>query len=164
MLLEKLMAKSFKTPSSKLTDIAVNHFAIQHTREEVSHSSKPVDAICHNKHQAAHTSHNSNGHTLPAPARDCPNCTQQHPAGRSNCPTTKVAPTYIELFIDVINYGTIGDIHPEEIVIDVVCAPWCNEAYTMVELPASASSRGTASLCIEVDTGAGSNVLPHHVF
>ena len=28
-LLDKLMAKSFKTPSSELIDIAVNHFAIQ---------------------------------------------------------------------------------------------------------------------------------------
>ena len=31
-LLGKLMAKPFKTPSSKLADIAVNHFAIQHTK------------------------------------------------------------------------------------------------------------------------------------
>ena len=29
-LLNKLMAKSFKKPSSQLTDIAVNHFAIQY--------------------------------------------------------------------------------------------------------------------------------------
>ena len=48
-LINKLMAKSFKTPSSELTDIAVNHFAIQHAQEQVSHSSKPVDAICHDK-------------------------------------------------------------------------------------------------------------------
>ena len=49
-LLGKLMAKPFKTPSSELADIMVNHFAIQHTQEQVSHSSKPVDAICHDKH------------------------------------------------------------------------------------------------------------------
>ena len=48
-LLGKLMAKPFKTPSSELADIAVNHFAIQHTQEQVSHSSKPVDAICQDK-------------------------------------------------------------------------------------------------------------------
>ena len=34
----------------------------------------------------AHTSHNSNGHTPAAPSKDCPNCTQQHPASRTNCP------------------------------------------------------------------------------
>ena len=45
-LLGKLMAKPFKTPSNELADIAVNHFAIQHAREQVSHSSKPVDTIC----------------------------------------------------------------------------------------------------------------------
>ena len=49
-LLDKLMAKALKTPSSELTDIAVNHFAIKHTQEQVSHSSKPVNAICHDKH------------------------------------------------------------------------------------------------------------------
>ena len=71
-LLGKLMAKPFKTPSSKLADIMVNHFAIQHAQEQVSHSSKPVDAICQDKWQAAHTSHNSNGHTPSAPSKDCP--------------------------------------------------------------------------------------------
>ena len=30
-LLDKLMAKSFKTASSELTDNAVNHFVTQHT-------------------------------------------------------------------------------------------------------------------------------------
>ena len=44
--LEKVMAKSFRTPSSELTDIAVNHFAIKQAQELVSHSSKPVYAIC----------------------------------------------------------------------------------------------------------------------
>ena len=48
-LLGKLMAKPFKTPSSKLADIAVNCYAIQHTWEQVSHSSKPADAICQDK-------------------------------------------------------------------------------------------------------------------
>ena len=35
-LLDKLMAKSFKTPSSELTDIMVNHVSIKHTQEKVS--------------------------------------------------------------------------------------------------------------------------------
>ena len=45
-----------------------------------------------------------------------------------------------------------------------VRAPQCNEAYTTVQLPASASRKGTASLRVKVDTGAGGNVLPLHVF
>ena len=85
-LLGKLMAKPFKMPSSELADIAMNHFTIQHAWDQVSHSSKPMNAICHNKHQAANTTHNGNGHTPPAPPKNCPNCTQQHPAGRTNCP------------------------------------------------------------------------------
>ena len=56
-LLGKLMAKPFKTPSSELADFAVNHFAIQHAQEQVSHSSKPVDTICQDKRQTVHTSH-----------------------------------------------------------------------------------------------------------
>ena len=84
--LGKLMAKPFKTPSNELADIAVNHFAIQHAREQVSHSSKPVDTICQDKRWMVHTSHSSNGHTPPAPSKDCPNCTQQHQTGRANCP------------------------------------------------------------------------------
>ena len=43
------MAKPFKTPSNELSDIAVNQFAIQHAREQVSHSSKMVDTICQDK-------------------------------------------------------------------------------------------------------------------
>ena len=69
-----------------------------------------------------------------------------------------------ELFVNAVNCGTIGDPHPEEIVVDDVHAPWCNEAYTMVQLPARTSSKGTASLCVKVDTRAGGNVLPLHVF
>ena len=74
-LLGKHMAKPFKTPSSELADIGVNHFAIQHAQEQVSHSSKPVDTICQDKWQMVHTSHNSNGHISSAPSKDCPNCT-----------------------------------------------------------------------------------------
>ena len=49
-------------------------------------------------------------------------------------------------------------------MVDNVSNPWCNEAYTIVQLPASASSKGTASLHVKVDTGAGGNVLSLCVF
>ena len=77
---------------------------------------------------------------------------------------TEEAPPCNELFIDAVNCETVGDTHPEEIVVDDVCGPQCNEAYTMVQLPASTSSKGIVSLHIKVDTGAGGNVLPLHVF
>ena len=77
---------------------------------------------------------------------------------------TKEAPTYDELFIDAINYGTVGNTHPKEIMVGDICTPQCNEAYTTVQLPASSSRKGTASLCIKVNTGAGGNVLPLWVF
>ena len=69
-----------------------------------------------------------------------------------------------ELFINAVGCRTVGDTHPEKIVVDDVHDPWCNKAYTVVKLPASASSKGTASIYIKVDTRAGGNVLPLHVF
>ena len=59
---------------------------------------------------------------------------------------------------------TVQNTHPKEIRVRDVCAPQCNEAYTTIQLPASASRKGTASLHIKVDTGAGGNVLPLCVF
>ena len=59
---------------------------------------------------------------------------------------------------------TVRNTHPEEIMVGDVCAPQCNEAYTTIQLSASASRKGTASLHIKVDTGAGGNLLPLHVF
>ena len=67
---------------------------------------------------------------------------------------TEDAPPCNELFIDAVDCGTVGDTHPEEIVLDNVYAQWCSEAYTIVQLPASISSKGTASLHIKVETGA----------
>ena len=69
-----------------------------------------------------------------------------------------------ELFVNTVNCGTIADTHPEEIVVDNVHAPLCNEAYTVVQLPTSASSKGTASLHIKVNIRAGGNMLPLHIF
>ena len=77
---------------------------------------------------------------------------------------TKEAPTHDELFINATNYGTIGNTHHEDIMVGDVHTPKCNEAYTNVQLPASASRKGAASLHIKVDSGAGGNVLPLHVF
>ena len=77
--------------------------------------------------------------------------------------STKETPPCDELFANTVNWGTAGDTHPKEIVIDI-CAPQCNEAYTTVKLRASISSKGTASLCVKVNTGTGGNVLPLCVF
>ena len=60
--------------------------------------------------------------------------------------------------------ASVRHTHPEEIMVGDVCAPQCNEAYTTIQLPANASRKGTASLYIKVDTRAGDNMLPLHVF
>ena len=59
---------------------------------------------------------------------------------------------------------TVRNTHLEEIMVGDVHAPQCNEAYTTIQLPANASRKGTASLHIKVNTTAGGNVLPLHVF
>ena len=225
-LLGKLMAKPFKTPSNELADIAVNRFAIHYAREQVSHSSKPVDTICQDKGWMVHTSHSSHGHTPSAPSKDCPNCTWQHTADRANCPACDSCCSKCDKIghwgpkccggkplqprnapppgsqqkksrcpprnhnhcqgqknktdaIDVredhspqdeiaLHYiqpnMTVRNTHPEEIMVGDVHAPQYNKAYTTIQLPASASRKGTASLHIKVDTRAGGNVLPLHVF
>ena len=74
-LLGNFMAKPFKTSSSELAEIAVNHFTIQHAREQVSQSSKPVDTICQDKGQTVHTSH-GNTPSAPGTVPTAPNSTQ----------------------------------------------------------------------------------------
>ena len=78
--------------------------------------------------------------------------------------STEETPPCDELFINAVNCGTTGDTHPEDIVVDNVHTLQCNEAYTMVQLHASTSSKGTVSLHVKVDTRAGGNMLPFCVF
>ena len=78
--------------------------------------------------------------------------------------STQETPPCDELFANTVNCGTAGDTYPEEIVIDDIHAPRCNETYTTVKLPASISGKGTASLHVKVNTRAGGNVLPLCVF
>ena len=59
---------------------------------------------------------------------------------------------------------TVRNTHLKEIMVGDVHAPQCNEAYTTIQLPASASRKGTALLHIKVNTRAGGNVLPLCVF
>ena len=73
-------------------------------------------------------------------------------------PQDKIALNHIQ------HNTTAQNTHPKEIMVGDVCAPQCNEAYTTIQLSASASRKGTASTRIKVDTGAGSKVLPLHVF
>ena len=77
---------------------------------------------------------------------------------------TKGVPTHNEQSIKAINHSSIRNTHPKEIVVGDVHTPWCNEAYTTIQLPASASRKGTASLHVKVTTRAGGNVLPLCVF
>ena len=60
--------------------------------------------------------------------------------------------------------GTVGDMHPKEMIIDNISSQQCNEAYTGIKLPASVSSKGTASVHVKIDTRSGGNILPLHLF
>ena len=99
----------------------------------------------------------------------CPPRNHNHCQGQNNkthaidvnedhSPQDEIALHYIQ------TKTTVQNTHPKEIMVGDVCAPQCNEAYTTIQLPASASRRGTASLHVKVNTRAGGNVLPLHVF
>ena len=172
-LLGKLMAKPFKTPSSELAEIAVNHFAIQRAREQVSHSTKLVDTICQDQSRqptpataAMVTHHLHPPRTVPtAPdsthhntCQGWKNKTDTIDVRQDHSPQDEIALHHIQ------PSTTVQNTHPKEIMVRDVCAPQCNKAYTTIQLPARTSRKGTASLCVKVDTGAGGNVLPLHVF
>ena len=49
-------------------------------------------------------------------------------------------------------------------IIDIISSQQCSEAYTVIRLPANASSKGTASVHVKIDTRSGGNILPLHLF
>ena len=225
-LLGKLMAKPFKTPSSELADIAVNHFAIQHAQEQVSHSYKPVDYLPGQEAGGPHQPQQQWSHTIwtfqglpqlhttahswqnklsctwfpllqmwqdgtlgtkmpwwqatPTKENAPPPGSQQRksrcpPRNHNNCHGQSNKTDTIDVSEDqspqdeiALHYikpnTTVRNTHPKEIMVRDVCAPCCNEAYTTIQLPVSASRKGTASLHVKVNTRAGGNVLPLHVF
>ena len=63
-----------------------------------------------------------------------------------------------------MNCGIVGDMHPKEMIIDNINSQQCSEAYTVIKLPASTSSKGTASVHVKIDTGSGGNILPLCLF
>ena len=63
-----------------------------------------------------------------------------------------------------MNCGMVGDVHPKEMIIDNITSQQCSEMYTVIKLPASASSKGTTSVHVKIDTQSGGNILPLHLF
>ena len=76
---------------------------------------------------------------------------------------TEKRPLHKDLFIAAVDCGTEGDMHPKEMITDNMSSQKCNEVCTVIKLPASASSKGTASVCVKIDTGSGGNILPLHL-
>ena len=79
-------------------------------------------------------------------------------------PKQRKRPLHKDLFVAAMDCGTVGHVHPKEMIINNISSQWGNEAYTVIKLPASASSRGTASVHVKIDTGSGGNILPLCLF
>ena len=77
---------------------------------------------------------------------------------------TEKRPPHKDLFVAAMDCGMVGDVHPKEMIINNISSQQCNEAYTVIKLPTSASSKGTASVHVKIDTGSGGNILPLHLF
>ena len=97
----------------------------------------------------------------------CQPCFKNHEKGRDPQAAkakTEKRPPHKDLFVVAMDCGMVGDVHPKELIIDNISSQQCNEAYTVIKLPASASSKGTASVHVKIDTGSGGNILPLHLF
>ena len=100
--------------------------------------------------------------------------TTWHQLGFKNCekgrdsqaakPKTEKRLPQKDLFIAAMDCGTVGDVHPKEMIIVNISSQQCNEAYMVIKLPASTSSKGTTSVHVKIDTGSGGNILPLHLF
>ena len=77
---------------------------------------------------------------------------------------TEKRPPHKGLFIVAMDCGTVGDVHPKEMIINNISFQWCNEVYMVRKLPASTSSKGTTSVHVRIDTRSGGNILPLHLF
>ena len=92
---------------------------------------------------------------------------KNHEKGRepqaAKAKTEKRSP-HKDLFIVAMDCGTVGDMHPKEVIIDNISSQQCNEVYTVIKLPSSNSSKGTTSLHVKIDTRSGGNILPLHLF
>ena len=77
---------------------------------------------------------------------------------------TEKRPPHKDLFIAAMDCQTAGDTHPKEMIINNISSQWCNKVYTVIKLPASASSKGTASVHVKIDTRSGGNILPFCLF
>ena len=77
---------------------------------------------------------------------------------------TEKRPPHKDLFIAAMGCGMVRDMHPKEMIIDNISSQQCNEAYTVIKLPASTSSKGIASVHVKIDTRSGGNILPLQMF
>ena len=77
---------------------------------------------------------------------------------------TEERPPHKDLFIAAMDCRTVGDVHPKEMIIDNISSQQYNKAYKVIKLPASASSKGTASVHVKIDTRSGGNILPLCLF
>ena len=96
-----------------------------------------------------------------------PPCFKNHEKGREPQAAkakTEKKPPHKDLFIAAMNCGPVGDMHPKEMIIDNISSQQCSEVYAVIKLPASASSKGTASVHVKIDTRSGGNILPLHLF
>ena len=79
-------------------------------------------------------------------------------------PKTEKRPLDKDLFIAAMDCRTVGDMDPKEMIINNTSSQQYSEVYTVIKLPASASSKGTASVHVKIDTRSKGNILPLHLF
>ena len=106
--------------------------------------------------------------TTSLPASHCQPHLKNHEKEREpqadKAKTEKRSP-HKDLFIAAMDCGTVGDVHPKEMIIDNFSSQQCNEGIhshqNCLQAPAS---KATASVLVKIDTGSGGNILPLCLF
>ena len=93
----------------------------------------------------------------------CKSCKKGRESQAAKAKTQK-RPLHKDLFVAAMDCRTARDMHPKKMIIDNISSQQCNKTYTVIKLLASASSKGTASVHVKIDTWSGCNILPLHLF
>ena len=152
---------------SKATDIICTMPQLQQQHPPGRHNCPAQDSACKGCGKKGHWWANCHSSSTTSPQASCfQPWFKSHEKGRFTSyqsQNREKTPTQ-NLFIAAMDCGTVGDMHPKEMIINNISSQQSNEVYMVIKLLVSASSKVTVSVHVKVDTGSGGNILPLCLF